>query len=341
MLGRARAVSANERKWWMLEIVNGVSFAQEFGIAAEFQPVSEGAARTAAERGRYARLHRSWRNRASHDDRMRGVLRAIASTKLAHDLVEALQRGRTVHPARRTHRNEGNLAFLNGGGGIVGRSQSARGDQTGQQFGNARLHDRRNAGIDQLHLLGVDIDADDPMSQLRQAGARNDADITHAKDRKPHRLACRQIHIPIAARIRFHQLARNARANAAQIPSPATSTKTFTIWLDVSPIGCTGAAAFPGAFGLARRLLTAHAIYVRFRRFAYPRRPKRLSSRPFNASPVLCATHALDPHRHDTLSQPRQADAWDVRRGATRKASRQRRIPWRSDSPGALASALG
>ena len=55
-----------------------------------------------------------------------------------------------------------------------------------REFGQTGLDDRRLAGCDTRHLVGVDVDTDDRVTVTRQARSCNDANVPEPKDANLH-----------------------------------------------------------------------------------------------------------------------------------------------------------
>jgi hypothetical protein len=100
----------------------------------------------------------------------------------------ALNRVPPLRGARRADRNETQFRSLHRIRAIRGRGQAAAAGHLGNQFVQAFFDDRRLAGIYAPHFVGADIDADHFMSEACETRTRDDADITHSKNRNFHDL---------------------------------------------------------------------------------------------------------------------------------------------------------
>jgi hypothetical protein len=71
-------------------------------------------------------------------------------------------------------------------GHVGGELQSAGGHGALEQFGQARLEERRTSGLEGRDLLRVHVDPDDFVSQLRHACRMDGSEVSAPDDSHPH-----------------------------------------------------------------------------------------------------------------------------------------------------------
>ncbi len=96
------------------------------------------------------------------------------------------QVGRAVFVGRRAHGDELHVAVRHAGCHVRRELQAARRAVAVDQLLQARLVDRYAAGVEQIDLLLVDVEAEHVVAQLRQARAGDQADIAATDDGDSH-----------------------------------------------------------------------------------------------------------------------------------------------------------
>ena len=100
--------------------------------------------------------------------------------------VDVLQVGGAIRQRRSADRDEDHIAGIDRRGAI-GRELKTTGATIAEHhLLEARLEDRHDAVVEARDPLGVDVDAEDVVSDLREAGARNEADVSGSEDRDVH-----------------------------------------------------------------------------------------------------------------------------------------------------------
>ncbi len=107
------------------------------------------------------------------DDRVAGHMRSDIARCAEH----VFQVRGTVLSRRRSHGNEDDVRFLNGGTDIGGKAQPAVGHVPLDQFLKPRFIDRYAACIEQVDLFFIDVHAGDITAAFSKAGAGNEANI--------------------------------------------------------------------------------------------------------------------------------------------------------------------
>jgi hypothetical protein len=96
------------------------------------------------------------------------------------------QVGAAVLVGRRAHRDEHHLAVGDAGRGVGGEVQAPGAVVADHQRLEPGLVDRDHALREAVDLRLVDVDADDVVADLRQARARDEADVARAEDGDAH-----------------------------------------------------------------------------------------------------------------------------------------------------------
>ncbi len=131
------------------------------------------------DQGRRAHRHGALR----HDDLL--LVHALADR--SGDVEHVLEVGRAVLVRRRAHRDEDDLRLLCDPWHIGREAQAAGGDVPLHQGLESGFIDGDMSPVQRLHLLIIDVAADDRVAGLRQAGAGNEADVSSPYDSNTHR----------------------------------------------------------------------------------------------------------------------------------------------------------
>ena len=164
-------------------ILDGIAFLEEFGV------------RNHVERDVHAAFRQHFGDRVANlvgrADRHRGLVDdddrtfQVAADR-AGDRQHVLQVGAAVFVRRRTDGDEDDLAMFDRRGSIGGESDAPRRVVGQHHLFQARLVDRDDATIEAVDLGRVDVDADDLVAHLGEAGTGDQADIAGAENGYAH-----------------------------------------------------------------------------------------------------------------------------------------------------------
>src|SRR6185437_3472394 len=101
-----------------------------------------------------------------HDKEL--LLPAECSAHLFADTLNCGQVDLAICPAGRADADEADIAFAHGEIGVGRRAQAPPITGLDDEFLQPRLAHRRLTGIDQIHLVAVGVDTDDPVAGIRE-----------------------------------------------------------------------------------------------------------------------------------------------------------------------------
>ena len=108
------------------------------------------------------------------------------AAELARGRQHVLQVGRAVLARRRADGDELHLAVQGGGARVGVEAEAPGGGIALHDLGQAGLVDRQAAFLQHRDLVGVDVEAEDIVADIGEAGARDEADVAGTDDRDFH-----------------------------------------------------------------------------------------------------------------------------------------------------------
>ena len=99
---------------------------------------------------------------------------------------DVLQIGRTVLVGRRSHCDELDGAVQGGAAGVGSERQSARGSIGSYEFPEAGFVDRDFARFEHCNLAWIDVQAEDFIADICEAGSGDETDVARADDGDLH-----------------------------------------------------------------------------------------------------------------------------------------------------------
>src|SRR6185312_9685564 len=140
---------------------------------------------------------------APHDHGERLLLLVQVATDLDAQAAQDVDVELAVSIPRRADADHGQIgvgdALGAGGGGL----EPAALDGLSQQDIEARFHNRRHAGVDHGHLLGVHVHADDLMASLRETRRAHAADVAESEYADTHGMHSPAVYSVVGAERRF------------------------------------------------------------------------------------------------------------------------------------------
>jgi hypothetical protein len=177
----------------MIKIMHRAALAQKFGIEGEAEIDARVHAAGRLESGDGRLLGHTGQHGAAQDNRDAMLRGAQQLADIGADPAYIVQVETAVAVAGRSDTDEDQIAVRKIGRG--GGSEPAGLTLVKDQLLQSLFDDRRKPLIDQTHLMGVDVDADDVVSHLGQAGRRDAPHISQSKDA--------DLHSPVTSRNHF------------------------------------------------------------------------------------------------------------------------------------------
>lgn len=112
--------------------------------------------------------------------------------------VERVQHGRAGATHRRTDGDQRDVGLQNGRRGVGDCTQAACLDAGGDSLVETLLDHRRKTAIDHVDLGGIDVDANDVVTELGETRGRNRSDIAHTEYGNTH---AKSPHLPARGRV--------------------------------------------------------------------------------------------------------------------------------------------
>ena len=173
-------------EWWLLEIMDGRPFPEEFGIGAQFHESGRGrfeyGSAIVEDGGQHAA--------ADYHNLLPAELRE-SQGNLVTGAKQVSRINLPVGAARGGYRYEAQLGFTQCFFDVDGGAQQSCLPSLCDFLRQTTLHNRRTAFVDDAYLIGVNVDAPDAVSRAGQTSGRNCAHVTETDDADVHELTLR------------------------------------------------------------------------------------------------------------------------------------------------------
>jgi hypothetical protein len=167
-------------------VVHRAAFAQELRVDAHAELRARLASRCGFERRDHHVAHGAGQHRAADHHRRRAVVAAHGFADLLGDPPYVLEVDVAVGAARRAHAHHDQIGTLHRVDGLDAGGEPARRHLLLDNLADVLLDDGRAAGVDQVHLARLRVDADHIVALLRQAARSHGADVPQTQDADPH-----------------------------------------------------------------------------------------------------------------------------------------------------------